>query len=377
MAERENGDYIVVTRASRIKPRRQKWFWEHEGRGIVPLATTTIFAGKGGEGKTTFALSLAAQLTCGMLTGDLHGQTGEVVIIGPEDDWGSVMIPRLIAAGADLDKVLKLTVETVTDEHTGERTMSFPIDVAMLREVLEECDVKLIIIDPAPSLMAGDTNKVQDVRRAYEPLIALAQEFELALILINHFGKGAGDVSAKLSGSHAWRDLTRSYLAFVTDPTTDERIMTQDKNNYGTSKGSYKFNLVSQVVDLGDGESADVARVDFLGESDRTAQDVLDEPSGQSSNLNEYQAFLVEYLTGNGERPAQEVMVAAREAGLDAEKLKKQRFRMKNPAINARRQGFGNGGAWFWSIANEPTGSLVVTVDFSKFPDGPSPRRTA
>lgn len=377
MAEREDGDYIVITRASKIKPRRQKWFWEHEGQGIVPLATTTVFAGKGGEGKTTFALSLAAQLTQGTLTGDLHRKSGEAIIIGPEDDWASVMVPRLIAAGADLDKILKLTVETVTDEHTGERTMSFPFDVAMLRDVLEECDVKLIIIDPAPSLMAGDTNKVQDVRRAYEPLIALAQEFELALILINHFGKGAGDVAAKLSGSHAWRDLTRSYLAFVTDPTTDERIMTQDKNNYGTSKGSYKFNLVSHVVDLGDGESADVARVDFLGESDRTAQDVLDEPSGQSSNLNEYQAFLVEYLTGNGERPAQEVMAAAEAEGLDAKKLGKHRLRMKNPAINARRQGFGNGGAWLWSIADEPNGSLVVTVDFSKFPEGPTPRRTA
>lgn len=377
MAEREDGDYIVVTRASKIKPRRQKWFWEHDGQGIVPQATTTVFAGKGGEGKTTFALSLAAQLTRGTLTGDLFGHPGEAIIIGPEDDWGSVMVPRLIAAGADLDKVLKLTVETVTDEHTGERTMSFPIDVAKLREVLEEYDVKLIIIDPAPSLMAGDTNKVQDVRRAYEPLIALAQEFELALILINHFGKGGGDVSAKLSGSHAWRDLTRSYLAFVTDPSTDERIMTQDKNNYGTSKGSYKFNLVSQVVDLGDGESADVARVDFLGESDLTAQDVLDEPTGQASNLNEYQAFLVDYLTEKGERPAQEVMVAAQEAGLDAEKLKKQRFRMKNPAINARRQGFGNGGAWLWSIANEPTGSLVVTVDFSHLSDEPPTRRTA
>lgn len=153
--------------------------------------------------------------------------------------------------------------------------------------------------------------------------------------------------------------------------------MTQDKNNYGTSKGSYKFNLVSQIVDLDDGESADVARVDFLGESDRTAQDVLDEPTGQASNLNEYQAFLVDYLTGNGERPAQEVMVAAEAEGLDAKKLSKHRLRMKNPAINARRQGFGSGGAWLWSIANEPAGSLIVTVDFSQFSDPPPPRRSA
>lgn len=159
VADREDGEYIVVTRASQIKPRKQKWLWEHEGQGIVPQATTTVFAGKGGEGKTTFALSLVAQLTNGTLTGDLFGHPGEAIIIGPEDDWASVMVPRLIAAGADLDKVLKLTVETVIDEHTGERTMSFPLDVTLLRDVLDECDVKLIIIDPAPSLMAGDTNK--------------------------------------------------------------------------------------------------------------------------------------------------------------------------------------------------------------------------
>ena len=361
---REDGDYIVITRASEIKPRRQKWFWEHDGQGIVPLATTTVFAGKGGEGKTTFALDLAAQLTRGTLTGDLVGKPGEVLIIGPEDDWGSVMVPRLIPAGANLDKVLKSDVETVTDEHTGERTMSFPLDVSLLRETLEVYDVRLIIIDPAPSLMAGDTNKVQDVRRAYEPLIALAQEFEFALILINHFGKGAGDVSTKLSGSHAWRDLTRSYLAFVTDSTTDERIMTQDKNNYGTSKGSYKFNLVSQIVDLGDGESADVARVDFLGESDRSAQDIIDEPLGQSNNLNEYQTFLVEYLTGHGESRSRDVMAAAEEEGLDSTKLTKHRLRMKNPAITSRRDGFGKG-AWLWSIAEVDSDPNVIHVDFS------------
>ncbi|WP_152273744.1 hypothetical protein [Arthrobacter koreensis] len=63
---------LLLTPASLIKSRRQKWFWEpYKGSGVIPLGTGTIAAGQGGEGKTTFMLHLAALLTQGLLPGDL------------------------------------------------------------------------------------------------------------------------------------------------------------------------------------------------------------------------------------------------------------------------------------------------------------------
>ena len=158
---------LRVTYAHMIAPHRQRWLWAHEGQGVIPLGTGTIMAGIGGEGKSTFALDLAAQLTQGELSGDLHGHKETVIIFGPEDDWPTVMVPRLTAAGADLERVAQVQAATITETFTNERELQFPLDIALLRQAVIETGARMIIIDPAPNLMDGDMNKVQDVRRSY------------------------------------------------------------------------------------------------------------------------------------------------------------------------------------------------------------------
>ena len=321
---------VLLTPASQIKTRRQKWFWEpYKGQGVIPLGTATIAAGKGGEGKTTFMLDLAARGSRGELHGDLYGQRIATIIIGPEDDWDTVMVPRLKAAGADLDRIYKIDVETAIDDHVAQtRSIKFPLDVDMIEEAMHETGAKLLIVDPAPSLMQGDMNKVQDVRSSYEPLIALAQRHEIALVLINHFGKGGGSVSAKLSGSHAWRDLTRSYLAFATDEESGERIFSQDKNNYAESKGSYKFALESVDVTTDDGETASVARVNFLGETDQTVGEIINRDSfggdDEGSTRSEAAEWLLAFLDREPwEFPRASIIKAARAEGYSEATMKR------------------------------------------------------
>lgn len=320
---------VLLTPASQIKTRRQKWFWEPtKGSGVIPLGTATIAAGKGGEGKTTFMLDLAARGSRGKLHGDVWGQKIATIIIGPEDDWDTIMVPRLKAAGADLDRIYKIDVETTIDDLDPRlRSLKFPLDVDMIAEAVNETGAKMVLVDPAPSLMHGDMNKVQDVRMSYEPLIALAQREELALILINHFGKGGGSVSAKLSGSHAWRDLTRSYLAFATDEETGERVFSQDKGNYSETLGSYKFALESVDVTTDDGETASVARVDFLGETDQTVGDIINRDSFSSdegSTRSEATEWLLAFLDREPwEFSRAAVMKAARSEGYSEGTMKR------------------------------------------------------
>lgn len=356
LAARES-QRVLLTPASMIRTRRQKWLWApRKGCGVIPLGTGTIAAGKGGEGKTTFVLDLVAQLTRGELHGDLYGVKGTAIIIGPEDDWDTVMVPRLTAASADLDRVFKIEMETSFDELTRQRSLKFPMDIDSIDEAVREIGAKIIVIDPAPSLMHGDMNKVQDVRSAYEPLMALAQKHEVAMILINHFGKGGGNVSSKLSGSHAWRDLTRSYLAFATDEETGERIFSQDKNNYAESKGSYKFALESVDVATDDGAITSVARVNFLGETDTTVSDLInrgiDGPEDNGDDRNAAQKFIAEYLMeSGGECLANEIEQVATRAGFTVQALRKARMRMVDPMVKSRRIGFGKGSKFIWSFA--------------------------
>lgn len=362
---------LLITYAHQIKAERQRWLWSPEGRGVIPLGTGTIAAGAGGEGKSTFMIDIAAQLTRGELPGDLHGQKHPVIIFGPEDDWPTVMIPRLLAAGADLQRIIQVQAAMTIDLVTRERELRFPLDLGMLRQAVEETGARMVIIDPAPSLMNGDMNKVQDVRRSYEPLMSLAQTADLSIVLINHFGKGAGNVGQKLSGSHAWRDLTRSYLAFASDEETDERIITQDKNNYGTGRGSWKFILESVDVPLDAGGTAPVGKVRFLGESEVTVSDVINRSpdDDDEDDRNAAQAFILDFIKQHDawEAKAGEVMKAGLAEGFSKDEIKKARSRCRNPKIVSEKSAFGSG--WVWRI--EPTEDEAQPEGATKVPKVP------
>lgn len=347
---------LRVTFAHNIAAHKQRWLWAHEGAGVIPLGTGTIAAGIGGEGKSTFMLDLAAQLTNGTLPGDLYGSKNKVIIFGPEDDWPSVMIPRLMAAGADLSRVAQVQAATITESFTNERELIFPVDLGLLRQAVTETRARMIIIDPAPNLMDGDMNKVQDVRRSYGPLMALAQEHDLAIVMINHFGKGTGNVGSKLSGSHAWRDLTRSYLAFATDEETNERILTQDKNNYGTGRGSWKFTLESVDVPTEDG-TTNVGKVRFLGASDVTVGELINREyleAEDGTDRNEMDKWLIEVLTeAGGSMSVKDIKSSAASAGYEFKTLQNRRSKIRNPKVTSGRKGFGKGSIPFWQIEEE------------------------
>ncbi|WP_442867675.1 AAA family ATPase [Citricoccus sp. NR2] len=355
-----------MTRASTIRPRRQRWFWKPEGHGVIPLGTGTIAAGVGGEGKSTFMLDLAAQLTRGELPGDLHGTAHPVIIFGPEDDWATVMVPRLMGAGANLEQVFQVQAEVYMDHGRQEQELRFPLNVDLLEQAVNASGAKMVIIDPAPSLMDGDMNKVQDVRKSYGPLMALAQEQDVAMILINHFSKGSGNVGSKLSGSHAWRDLTRSYLAFASDEDSGDRVLSQDKNNYGTGLGSWRFTLDSVDVAT-EGGTTSVGKVRFLGQSDVTVGDIInrgsDDHDGDDEDRNAAQAFVLDYIRENSdvqEVKAADVLKAGRAAGFSDNEVKNARKRCKNPRIASVKSSFGSG--WVWQVQIEEPDEGVTKV---------------
>src|SRR5690625_949209 len=115
-AEQRAARRAIATPASAIKTRAQQWFW----RERIPTGTITAFAGRGGEGKSSFAFHIATEVSKGTLPGHLEGRPRNVLIWSGEDEWSTVVIPRLMAAGADLERVHKLGIESVVDAETLE-----------------------------------------------------------------------------------------------------------------------------------------------------------------------------------------------------------------------------------------------------------------
>lgn len=352
-----NARLLSLTQASNIRSERPKWLWAER----IPLGTCTIFAGRGGEGKSSFALWLMAHINWGQLEGDLHGKPATALVISHEDDWGTVMIPRLKAAGAKLDMVYKMSVETTNDVHTSETVPAFPLDIDRLRDAIETTEAKLVLIDPIPSTMGGDLHKVADVRRALDPLTALAQDTGVAIIGVMHFNKGTGSASDKLSGSHAFRDVVRSVLLFATDDDTGRRIVTVDKSNYSKARGeSFAFNLVSEAVHTDDDETTEVGVVQYLGDTDLDVETIINrQPAGEddTEDRNAAQAFIISYLEAQMDREgyAGEILKAGRAAGFSDTELKNARKRSKGPRIESRKASFGGG--WVWALdAPSPEG---------------------
>jgi len=350
---------VLITPAALIQSRRQKWLWQDR----IPLGTVTIFAGRGGEGKSTFALHIGSEAIRGNLAGDLHRQSTSVLVVSHEDDWATVMKPRLVGAGADPDHVYKVAVRVTIDETTHETVPALPIDVELLRSAIRETGARVLIVDPITSTIGGDMHKVADVRRALDPLALLAQEEEVAVIALMHFNKGAGNVSDKLSGSHAFRDLSRSVLLFATDDETGQRIVSVDKSNYSAERGSsFAFNLRSVDVDTDDGSTTSVAQVEYLGDSDVSVADIINRSpdSDDHDERNAAQAFILDFLAElpNSECPASDVIKAARAAGFSENDMKNARRRCRDPRVESRKSGFGGG--WVWGLEGVTQGAEGV-----------------
>jgi hypothetical protein len=308
------------------------------------MGTLTIFTGQGAAGKSTLALDYVARITTGTLPGRFYGTPRNVLIVQHEDDAEKVLVPRLKAASADLDLVTTLSIG---DADGITSSPSLTRDSDLIRQALDELDPALMVLDPLSSSIGGDLNAVADVRRALNPLTQIAQEYDLTVIGIAHARKGTqGSLSDRTSGSHAFRDVARSVLQFAVDKDTGERIVTVDKASYSKNGGrSFKFALEDSSVLLDSGETANYARVELLGASELSVEDLMarENNRGEREDEHEATAWLRSYLAmSGGSALSVEIKKAARREGITERQLRTARGRL----CVAKRGDFGGLTTW-------------------------------
>lgn len=359
-AEKRHSEYgrrASVEWASDIRPRKQVWLWNNR----IPIGTPSACAGRGGTGKTSYILHLIAKLSLGQLPGEYHGTPRRSIIWSGEDAWDKVLVPRLIAAGADLRMVGRLKLDTLVDNDTLEVTPKLPLDTATIAQAVTDSEAALVFIDPIASTMSGDLNREADVRSAVDALARVAEETGSVVMFVRHFGKGGGNASDKMSGSHAFRDAVRSVFLFAEDQDGDRVVVTQDKGNYAPrGEESFAFRLESTTVDTDDGPT-EVARVIDLGASDASVGDIINRTS-ETGPHDDIAGWLTDLLA-NGPVKANEVYQAAHAAGHTVDQAKRAKKRL---GILAERP--VNPGPWFWRLADQKSGS---TESAESTPDTP------
>ena len=296
LKEPSKPETVKIIRMSDVELTPVEWLW----KPYLPFGKLSVLQGNPGEGKTYFAMHLAAACTNGKLLPNMERmEPFNVIYQTAEDGLGDTVKPRLIEAGADLDRVL------VIDDSDVQLTLS---DERIEKAIIEN-NAKLVIIDPIQAYLGADVdmNRANEVRPIFMRLGQVAQRTGCAILLIGHLNKAAGMQSLQRGlGSIDIAAAVRSVMfigKLKHDPTM--RILTHEKSSLAPPGASLAFSL------------GDEGGFRWVGEYDITADEMLSgiEPQ-RETKTQQAKDLICTLLAGGKQVLSEDIDKAALERGI-------------------------------------------------------------
>ena len=296
LKEPSKAETVKIIRMSDVELTPVDWLW----KPYLPFGKLSVLQGNPGEGKTYFAMHLAAACTNGKLLPNMERlEPFNVIYQTAEDGLGDTVKPRLIEAGADLDRVL------VIDDSDVQLTLS---DERIEKAIIEN-NAKLVIIDPIQAYLGADVdmNRANEVRPIFMRLGQVAQRTGCAILLIGHLNKAAGMQSLQRGlGSIDIAAAVRSVMfigKLKHDPTM--RILTHEKSSLAPPGASLAFSL------------GDEGGFRWVGEYDITADEMLSgiEPQ-RETKTQQAKDLICTLLAGGKQVLSEDIDKAALERGI-------------------------------------------------------------
>ena len=296
LKEPSKPETVKIIRMSDVELTPVEWLW----KPYLPFGKLSVLQGNPGEGKTYFAMHLAAACTNGKLLPNMERmEPFNVIYQTAEDGLGDTVKPRLIEAGADLDRVL------VIDDSDVQLTLS---DERIEKAIIEN-NARLVIIDPIQAYLGADVdmNRANEVRPIFMRLGQVAQRTGCAILLIGHLNKAAGMQSLQRGlGSIDIAAAVRSVMfigKLKHDPTM--RILTHEKSSLAPPGVSLAFSL------------GDEGGFRWVGEYDITADEMLSgiEPQ-RETKIQRAKDLICSLLAGGKQVLSEDIDKAALERGI-------------------------------------------------------------
>lgn len=339
----ERAPIVELVNASSISISAIRWLWP----GWLALGKLHVLAGAPGTGKTTISMLLAGVVSAaGIWPDGARSPQGNVVIWTGEDDPADTLVPRLTAAGAELNRVF--FIGDVSSERGRRRPFDPAIDIPRLQaELAKVGNVLLLIVDPIVSAVGGDSHKNGEVRRALQPLVDLASQIGIAVLGITHFSKSSTgrDPVERVTGSIAFGALARVVLVTANESQSEDpsRIFARAKSNIGPDGGGFRYQL-EQVDVMG----IDASRVTWGAAIEGKAHTLLDDaesaPDEQRSAKGSAKSWLRDQLSDRP-RSSKSIEAAAEEAGISWRTVERAKSELGVVSKKSSQRG-----GWEWSL---------------------------
>ena len=251
---------------------------------LLPLGEVSLLGADGGTGKGIWQAQLIAYVTAGKTSGFFPlppQQTGKVLLLAGEDDPGKVLKARLLAAGADMNRVLVLTA----DDYFGKTGQSLTLKDQALADFAAKAGPLLLIVDPLQSFLPAGVEMASrnQMRSILLPLKAIAAAQQCAVLLVMHSNKkqGVSDRKRLADSSDIW-DMARSVLMMGRSNSDGKIYLSHEKSSYSRPQQTVLLHIEDVELD-----GVRTAQAVFDGYTDKKDADFIKEPRVRQAQTKE------------------------------------------------------------------------------------------
>jgi hypothetical protein len=329
-AERKKSGLVCL---ATIAPQEVKWLW----KPYIPIGKVTLLRGDPSYGKTFLLLTLAAIVSNGWAFPGCENsaatEAGDVLYLTVEDGLADTIVPRLINAKADMEKLFSYRQASFAD------AISY-VDSGF-EQLIQDVKPRLVIADPIQGFLGTkvNTHRSNEVRPIMSYVGMLAEKYDCAIVLIEHLSKRAdGNGLYRGVGSVDFTAAARSVLMVGINPENEsDRGMAHIKSNCAPNGAVIGYSIIDGKIvwNLNTTLTKDIIVNGYAKPAEKGV-----------SKLDEAKGFLKEILSG-GERAREDVIAHAELNGISESTLNraKQELKVKSASV-----GFGADKVTYWSL---------------------------